>query len=310
MMEKNLLSLLAILFCITFVQAKKVLVFDEKQGIIWVDENKKTESKKFEVPEFKKKKVVIEETSVQVRKHVKTKAMTAEDYREAGIKFYSNSDYIEALKYFNKGWELKTDPVDYFWIGACYRKMDKSDDMGRVFNEIMDKYPKSDVADDALFYLAVNAQKNNEYQVAYDRYKEVVEFYPEGVSVIGKFSFREEAKKQLRGMKIDIISRLKLLGYSDNNAPELLKAFQTEHDIEPTGMPDKKTVELLIQMSDDRENKIQNKVDLNESQNVNRVVYYGFLDFLLLFNIIWGIRNLKAAREEKDRLQLMMREIK
>jgi tetratricopeptide (TPR) repeat protein len=299
-----------LLLCGMTVSAKKVLQFDENQGIIWVEDGKKAApDKTFEAPDLKKKKVIIEERTVKVREHVKTKPMTAGDYRDAGIKFYFNNDHNKALKYFTKAWEMKTDAVDYFWMGACYRKMDKNEDMARIFNEIMEKYPKSEVADDALFYLAVNAQKENDYQVAYDRYKEVVEFYPDGMSVIGKFNFREEAKKQLRAMKIDILSRLKLLGYADNNAPELLKEFQTDHDLEPTGKPEKKTVEILIALSDAKEGKLKDRVTANESQTAGRAIYYGILCFLLLFNILWGARNIRAMREEKNRLELLVREL-
>jgi len=290
--------------------AKKVLQFDEKQGIIWVEDGKKSApDKAFEAPDLKKKKVIIEEKTVKVREHVKTKAMTAEDYRDAGNKFYFNNDYTEALKYFSKAWELKSDAVDYFWMGACYRKMEKTPEMTKIFNDLMEKYPKSEVADDALFYLAVNAQKENDYQVAYDRYKEVVEFYPDGMSMIGKFNFREEAKKQLRAMKIDILSRLKLLGYSDNNAPELLKEFQTDHDLDPSGKPEKKTVELLMKLSDAKENNLKDRVSASESQTSGRAIYYGILCFMLLFNILWGVRNIRNMREEKARLELLIREL-
>jgi tetratricopeptide (TPR) repeat protein len=283
--------------------AKKVLVFDEKQGIIWVEEGKK---KTFEAPEIKKKTtVIVEERTVRVRDHVKTKPITAEEYREAGEKFYFNEDYEEAIKYFDKAWADKQDPVDYFWIGACYRKQDNDTATSRIFNEILDRYPSSEVADDALFYLAVAAQKNNEDEKAFDLYRQVVEMYPNGTSYIGKFYFRDEAKNQLRTMKVDIMSRLKLLGFGDNNTVDLIKAFQSQNKLAVTGKPDKQTMELLIQLSDANENKMRSNIEKSDTTYDRTLLYLSLMGFLLLVNILWGLRNLRVIKEESARLKLL-----
>jgi len=307
MMKPFVFLLLALLVPL---HAKKQIVFDENQGIIWVDQNNKSEKKGFDLPEVQKKKTIIEETTVLVRDHVKTKPLTAQDYRDAGSKFYFSNDYAEAVKYFQRAWDKERDPTDYFWMGACYRKIEKYPEMEKIFKEILDQWPKSDVADDALFYLAVDAQRRNDYALAYERYRQVVEFYPEGFSLVGKFGFREEAKGQLRAMKVDLLSRLKLVGYSDDNAPVLLKAFQADHDLPTTGEPDQKTVELLVKLSDEGENVLKDKVAANESLFNAKIIYYGIICFLMMINIFWGFRTLRAIRDEQSRMEVLLRELK
>jgi len=298
------LVILSILIFPPSLLAKKVLIFDEKQGIIWVEEGKKQDPKGFEIPEIKKKTVIVEEKTIRVREHIKIKPVSAEEYRQTGEKFYFNQDYVEAIKYFQKAWDNKRDPVDYFWIGACYRKQDKEAEVSRIFNELVEKFPTSEVADDALFYLAVAAQKNNDYEHAFDLYRQVVEMYPNGTSLIGKFYFRDEAKNQLRAMKVDIMSRLKLLGYSDNNTVDLIKAFQTANKLSVTGKPDQTTLETLIRMSDSNENKMRSKIKKTESLYDRTVIYLSLVSFLLLLNVFWGMRNLRAIRDETQRLSL------
>src|SRR5512133_1390608 len=105
------LALLLVLAAAFPVFAKKTLVFDEKQGIIWIDDAKKNEKKAFDLPEVRKKTVIIEEKTVRVRQHIKTKPLTAAEIRETGTKFYFNNDYAEALKYFEKAWAAEQDPT-------------------------------------------------------------------------------------------------------------------------------------------------------------------------------------------------------
>ncbi|MFH0921226.1 MAG: tetratricopeptide repeat protein [Fibrobacterota bacterium] len=296
---------LTLLLLVQAAPAKKVLVFDEKQGIIWVEEGKK-QDKAFEVPEIKKKTVIVEEKTVRVREHIKTKPVTAEEYRQTGEKFYFNQDYEEAIQYFQKAWENKSDPVDYFWMGACYRKQDKETETSRIFNELVEKYPSSEVADDAVFYLAVAAQRNNDYEKAFDLYRQVVELFPNGTSFIGKFYFRDEAKNQLRAMKVDIMSRLKILGYSDNiTLVELLQTFQTENKLPVTGKPDRKTIEALIRLSDAGETKMRNRIEKSDSLYDRNVLYLSLIIVLLFFNFLWTARTLRVVREETGRIKLL-----
>jgi tetratricopeptide (TPR) repeat protein len=288
--------------------AKKVLVFDEKQGIIWVEEGAQKQAKEsFEAPTIKKTEVVTEEQTVTVRKHVSLKPASAEDYISTGMKFYYGRDFGEALKYFEKAWESQKLASYYFLVGATMGKLDSSGAMVRIFNEIRQEYPKDSAADDATFYLAVYYQSCNEYQAANELYKDVVELYPEGTSIIGSLVFREEAKKQLRAMKIDLLSRLKLLDYKDNNALELLKQFQRDNGLEETGRPDRATVELLISKSDAREEKLKTRIEGGEGAVSGRTIWYILIDFLLLSNLLWGLRNLKIAADAFRRIELLER---
>jgi tetratricopeptide (TPR) repeat protein len=298
--------------------AKKVLVFDEQKGIIWVEEGKegkkdkkgKKEEKKeaFDVPTIgKEEEVVVEKKTVRVRRHVKIKPASSQSYLKTGKKFYSSGDYKEAIRYFNKAWRKQRNPVYYFWIGACYRKIEKHFEMVSIFKEIVEKFPRSNVADDALFYLAVHAQKRYNYRLAISRYREVVELYPNGVSEMGGFAFREEAKKQLRAMKIDILSRLKLLNYTNNNPVALIKKFQEGIRLPITGKPDRKTMMMLVKASDRMEKGIRKKIKDSDTVYDVRLINFGFMAFLLLFNILWGFRNLNTLNSGHNRAKALFR---
>lgn len=288
--------------------AKKVLVFDEKQGIIWVEEGAQKQAKEsFEAPTIKKTEVVTEEQTVTVRKHVSIKPASAVDYVRTGMKFYYGRDFGEALKYFEKAWESRKLPTYYFLVGATKGKLGKDGEMVKAFNQIRTDYPKDSAADDATFYLAVHYQSRNDYQSANELYKDVVELYPEGTSIIGSLVFREEAKKQLRAMKIDLLSRLKLLDYKDNNALELLKQFQRDNGLEETGRPDQATVEQLISKSDGREERLKSRIEGAENAVSGRTIWYILINFLLLCNLFWGLRNLKIAADVFRRIELLER---
>jgi tetratricopeptide (TPR) repeat protein len=285
--------------------AKKALVFDENQGIIWVEEGQKSK-KGFKPPKLHAESTTVVK-KVRVRRRIKT--VKPGEYLATGMKFYSSGDYPEAIKYFEKAWDKEQNPLYYFWIGACHRKMGEILFAASIFREIVEQYPKSGVADDALFYLAVQAQKNHNYQRAHEYYKNVVELHPEGTSEVGNFTFREEAKNQLRAMKIDIISRLKILKYSESNAMEMLKEFQEKCKLPVTGRPDRKTVLVLVRMSDLMEVRLAKKVSNSEALRSIRLVYVGIMNFLILASIIWGFRNLMVLGDEHRRLEIMSRDL-
>ncbi|OGS34330.1 MAG: hypothetical protein A2293_09735 [Elusimicrobia bacterium RIFOXYB2_FULL_49_7] len=293
------------------VLAKKVMVYDEKEGITWVEEGaqktKKSSKKGFEAPTIHKTEVVIEEKNVSLREHVKLKPASGADYIKTGMKFYYDKDYSEALGYFTKAWESKKKPTYHFYMGAALSKLQRNDEMVVIFEEIRRDAPKDSAADDATFYLAVYRQSQNDYAKAHELYKEVVELYPEGTSLIGGMVFREAARQQLRAMKIDILSRLKILDYKDDNALELLKQFQNDYSLPATGSPDRETVARLIRESDNREKNIKERLSEFSTGVNRRLPWYLLVSMFLLANIFWGIRNLRAAADVARRAALLQR---
>ncbi|MBL8027011.1 MAG: tetratricopeptide repeat protein [Fibrobacteres bacterium] len=295
---------------VSLVSAKKVLVFDENSGIQWVDQDANT-GKKFEVPEIKQKKkvVVIEEGPLRVPDHVKTQPLTAAMMRETGQKFYLNGDYAEAKKYFDRAYEMEKDPLDMFWQGAILRKQDRIPEMVKIFKYILEKNPGHEAADDALFYLAVEDQKKGDYESALLKYRDVIERYPEGISIVGRFLFRDEARKQLRAIQADISSRLSLLGIVDGPLAELLRNFQKENDLPVTGSADSLTVNTLIALSDGIEQKMKSGISDKQGIGSFRRVILGAIALLLAVNILWTTRIMKTTTDEGVRLKIFARDI-
>ncbi len=290
---------------------QKVLLFDEESGIQWSDK-KSDKGKKFEIPEIKhrKKVIIVEEAPVRLPDHVKTTPLTAEILRETGIKFYFNGDYTEAQKYFDRAWSIKNDPIDRFWQGAVFRKLDQIDEMKILFSEILSKHPNSEVADDALFYLAVDDQTRGDYEAALLKYREVVEKYPDGTSMVGKFFFREEARKQLRAIQADLSSRLALLGIVDAPIGELLRQFQKKKELPVNGRADSLTVNTLILLSDEKEKNIRLGIAEKHGAGSTRRMYLSAVILLFLTNAFWSIRTAKAASEEINRVELLSKGVR
>ena len=305
-----MIKIIALLLLASFATPKKVLVFDEETGIQWVDQ-KANKNEKFEVPEIKQKKkvVIIEESGIKVPGHVKTQPLTAAMMRETGQKFYFNGDFGEARKYFDRAWGMEKNPLDMFWQGAVLRKQDSIVKMITLFESLLVNNPNHEAADDALFYLAVEDQKTGDYETALRKYKEVVEKYPDGISIIGKFLFREEARKQLRAIQADLSSRLSLLGIVDGPLADLLRQFQKKHSITITGKADSITVNTLITLSDEKEQRIRSGIVEQQGLGNLRRIFLGVIILLLTANIIWISRIMKTISDESVRLKIITRDI-
>ncbi|OGJ84202.1 MAG: hypothetical protein A2268_10615 [Candidatus Raymondbacteria bacterium RifOxyA12_full_50_37] len=288
--------------------AKKVLKFDQQQGVIWVEEGKAPPPQKDFAPKAPVQEKVVVETTITVREHVKTKKVTSESYFETGKKFYNNEDYAEALTYFQKAWIGEKNPLYLFWQGMCTRKLNDFKEMRALYEIIIRDFPKSEVADDALFYIAVVYQTDHSYDKAIELYRDIVEFYPNGQSEVGGFDLREEARKQLRFIKLDIISRLKILNYNDKNALTLIKDFQADNDLPVTGKPDRETIEQLTQKSDAREKGLLNNLSASDAMAAKKRVYFGIAIGLLLINLLWGLRNVRRLTAERKHLAMVLKE--
>jgi tetratricopeptide (TPR) repeat protein len=300
-----------LLLLASFASSKKVLVFDENSGIQWIDQDSK-KSGKIEVPEIKQQKkkiVIIEESPVKVLGHVKTQPLTAEMMRETGQKFYFNGDFEEARKYFDRAYEMEKDPLDMFWQGAVLRKQERIIEMITLFESLLVNNPAHEAADDALFYLAVEDQKKGDYEAALRKYRDVVEKYPDGISIIGKFLFREEARKQLRAIQADLSSRLSLLGIVDAPLANLLRQFQKKHDIAVSGKADSVTVNLLINLSDEKEQRIRSGIAEKQGLGNFRRIFLSVVILLLAVNIVWISRIIKIIGDESVRLKIISRDI-
>lgn len=179
-----------------------------------------------------------------------------------------------------------------------------------LFSEILSKHPNSEVADDALFYLAVDDQTRGDYEAALLKYREVVEKYPDGTSMVGKFFFREEARKQLRAIQADLSSRLALLGIVDAPIGELLRQFQKKKELPVNGRADSLTVNTLILLSDEKEKNIRLGIAEKHGAGSTRRMYLSAVILLFLTNAFWSIRTAKAASEEINRVELLSKGVR
>ena len=238
-------------------RAEQVMVYDEEKGIIFVD--KATGRPVDDRPMTTRRTTTVRETT-QVEEVVRVvKKKAAEDihtnrqkdppelYFNSGLEYFKNKDYPNALKNFRHADSLRGDPVYKLWIGKIYRQLGEHEKMFDVMTRLIDRHPRSDVADDALFEIAFYYQVNDDFENAMITYAQLAEQYPFGVSFSNGQEFREISREQRRLMRAEMISTLKLLGCNGELLEELYRDFQKSRGLPVTGEGDQRTVRMIKQ---------------------------------------------------------------
>jgi hypothetical protein len=117
-----------------------------------------------------------------------------------------------------------------------------------VMEEIVNKHPESDVADDALLEMAVFYQNADDYEAATKRYSQIAEQYPFGVSYTTGESLIEVVREQRKQLNAQLNSMLAITGYTNEDVAVNLAGFQKDNNLPETGLADKVTVQLLKKM--------------------------------------------------------------
>ncbi|HEX3019932.1 MAG TPA: tetratricopeptide repeat protein [Chitinispirillaceae bacterium] len=236
--------LTAILCCTaySFLHAEKVLVYDPVKGIIFVDKKDgEMQKKNIHSSAISPKSAKSSRTDI----HIGRKKDPPELYFKSGLEYFQNGDYKNALKNFCYTDSVDPNPQSMLWKAKTYRQMGDFDKMLFIMQQIIENYPESDVADDALFELALHYQKTDDYHRAVLLYARLTEQYPFGLLFSTGEELREIAREQRKLMRAELVNLLSILGYTGGDVTNSLRSFQKTNDLEVSGNADQKTVQLI-----------------------------------------------------------------
>ena len=296
-----------------YVHAEKILIYDEEKGIIQIEKDSllsgKQEKKDKVTEKVTKDKGKIPLPALQrgltTAKgpgdiHVRREKDPPDLYFKSALEYYKNNDFENALKNFKYASEKDVKPEYLLWIGKTYRQLDRQVQMFSIMERILNDYPDSDVADDALFEMAFYYQKGDNYQKSTEKYKKLIEQYPFGLSYSSREEFMEVARKQLRMMRGEMISTLKLLGFEGETLSDAYKMFQKANNLEVTGEGDVITVKAVKEV-------YRNKLHEEEmhaasiSQLKQSVKWAAILGAVVLINfIVMIVARVKVVRNRKN----------
>jgi tetratricopeptide (TPR) repeat protein len=228
----------------TQLVAEKTLIYDEEKGIIFVDKDQAAAA----VPAEPAGTQGALRRGAPGTRPADTSLIRGKKkdpsgvYFETALQYFKAGNYQEALRLFLYADSTDPQPKYSLWIGKTYRQLGKGDRLLFIMKRILDAYPESDVADDALFEIAFHYQITDDYEKAMQTYTQLAEQYPFGTSFSNGENFRDIAKNQKQMMRGEIISTLKLLGYQGGELDELYGGFQKAQRLPVTGRGDQNTV--------------------------------------------------------------------
>jgi tetratricopeptide (TPR) repeat protein len=232
-------------------------------------------------------------------------------YFESGLQYFKAGNYNDALKLFVYADSTEPKPEYELWIGKTYRQLNKGEQQLLVMKRILDTYPESDVADDALFEIAFHYQVTDDYEKAISMYTKLAEQYPFGKSYSNGESFREVAKRQIQTMRSDLAATLRTLGYTGERIDDLCAQFQREKNFRVTGQPDQATVLAVKRAHDDyvlkEEKAAQEKIAFDKHQRIGFACGALFVVVLILFFFLK--MNIAAKRSHVDELERSIEDI-
>lgn len=254
-MMKWFIILLVVAFC---VRAEKILIYDEEKGIIFVDKDSAAAKKTIKKPQPQEEAVVrsrpkpkkatgITRARGPDEIHANRKKDPPELYFKSALEYYKNNDFQNALKNFKHAAERDIKPEYLLWLGKTYRQLNKKIQMFTIMERILKDYSESDIADDALFEMAFYYQINDDYQKATETYRQLIEQYPFGLSYSSGDEFLDVAREQMRRMRGEMMSALKLLGIKGEELSDAYKQFQKIQSFSITGVGTAETVKAIKQ---------------------------------------------------------------
>lgn len=295
------------------VLAEKILIYDEEKGIISVDkENYKSIQKQNKQRAVKKDN----DSSPNKEKsftdlHENRRKDPPELYFKSGLEYYKSGDYQNAIKNFKYAADKSLKPVYLLWIGKTYRQLEKTHQMFSIMERIIQDYPESDVADDALFEIAFFYQRNGNYHEAMKKYAQLAEQYPFGTSFSNGEAFLEVSRRERRRMRGEMFSALKVLGIEGETLQEIYTKFQKASGVHQTGLGDSETVNAIKQKYSDK--LISEKKKAASIQYLQKSVTYAWIAVLvLIISFILHISlffKIKQSRFQLNLLKEMLSEL-
>jgi len=249
--KSGILSVIIVftMFVVTTL-AEKVLIYDEERGIMYVEKDSLNAIEKRAAPNRQSKPP---ESSRKVAKHPadihrNRPKDPPELYFNSGLEYFKNKDYRNALKNFTFADSAGHKPQYKLWVGKSLRQLGQYQEMLEVMQSILDDNAESDIADDALFEIAMFHQKTNDYARAIELYTKLAEQYPFGRSFSNGDEFLEISGEQRKYMRAEQANLLSILGYSGDNLEARLLAFQNDHQMPQTGVGNRETIQKLKQL--------------------------------------------------------------
>jgi len=290
--------------------AEKELMYDPEKGIIFIDKDEaakeKISSNESAVPVPKKQK--------RVSSHKKTsdihygrKKDPPELYFKSGLEYYKNKDYNNALKNFRFADSVEHHAEYSLWIGKTYRHLSRIKEMLKAMFTIIRDEPDSDVADDALFELALYYQMNDDYEKAEKLFTQLIEQYPFGLAYSSGDELREIAREQRRNMRAEMINVLSILGFIADDLPSSYLKFQKANKLPETGIGDVATISAIKKQHLEYQRKEEERV-LKEQQFeryrvwIYVVVFGGAINSILLVVLLTRVRARKKHVEELQKI--------
>jgi tetratricopeptide (TPR) repeat protein len=308
-----------LLLCIIagVIHADNILIYDEEKGIIFVDKESdaaKKSLKKAETRNEEKRQTTPQRKPGQpvglTRArgpsdiHVDRKKDPPELYLKSGLEYYRNNDFENALKNFKYAADQDIRPEYLLWLGKTYRQLDKKIQMFTIMERILNDYPESEVADDALFEMAFYYQKSDDYQKATDTYKQLIEQYPFGVSYSKGDEFLDIAREQIRRMRGEMMSELKVLGIEGEELADAYKLFQRSQNLVVTGVGDPETVKAIKQKYNEKLKEDEKRAEALRRMHQSSK-YALILGLVVLLNcVVILIARVKITQNQKLLIEL------
>ncbi|MFP4416426.1 MAG: tetratricopeptide repeat protein [Chitinivibrionales bacterium] len=299
------------------VRAEKVLIYDEERGIISVekDDLEKFQRTKPISPSSQKQLTTPPPASRKKRSpndlHVGREKDPPDLYFRSGLQYFKNNDFKNALKNFQYVVKVDTKPEYLLWLGKTYRKVEQDSMMLSVMNRIVDRYPDSDVADDALFEIAFYSQRNLDYNAAADAYARLAEQYPFGLSYSNGHEFLEMSRNQRKNMRAEMVTTLTFLGYDTHTLSDAYTQFQQNNGLEVSGKADASTVKAIKEVYAARV-EAEALVGKTRKKVMTTVKWGSIAGFILLFNLgVLLVARLRIRRTGKqlESLQALLLEL-
>lgn len=241
------------------VFAEKELMYDPVKGIIFVEKGSGAPPAASAVTPVQKdvNEPVIREPRKQANVvapknesdiHFGRKKDPPELYFKSGLEYYRNNDFENALKNFIFADSAAARSEYRLWIGKTLRSLGRIDDMLKTMVNLIRSAPESDVADDALFELALYYKKTDDYDKATQLFSQLIEQYPFGIAYSTGEELREIAREQRRLMRAEMINSLTTLGYGGEDLSASYRNFQKANGLPLTESGNLHTVRAIKEL--------------------------------------------------------------
>jgi tetratricopeptide (TPR) repeat protein len=293
------------------IRADKELMYDPEKGIIFIEKNEAAKNAGVEKSESASSEQKKPKRPVRKREtsgiHIGRKKDPPELYFKSGLEYYKNGDFKNALKNFRFADSLKHSPEYTLWIGKTYRKLADVAAMLKTMFTIIKDDSDSDVADDALFELAVHYKMADDYEKATHLFTQLIEQYPFGLSCSTGDELREIAREQRRNMRAEMINLLSILGFIGDDLPGSFRRFQKANNLPVTEVGDHATITAIKKQYQEYLAKEEVKALQEQHFEHYRIWIYviiiaGAVNVILLIVLMTRIRARKRHVEELQKI--------